>query len=107
MTASSLVKIDLHGNKVMDPPHAINPAGFTIHSAIHAVRPDAQRQPADRRRRAGRGDDERARRTARLGRARGGGSTESIRPIATEAARGLRAASRNGAPPRRRTRPPA
>ncbi len=42
ITASSLVKIDLHGNKVMDSPHPINPAGFTIHSAIHAAREDAQ-----------------------------------------------------------------
>ncbi|NKF22837.1 class II aldolase/adducin family protein [Solimonas marina] len=41
ITASSLVKIDLAGNKVMDSPHPINPAGFTIHSAIHAARPDA------------------------------------------------------------------
>lgn len=42
ITASSLVKIDLHGNKVADSPHPINPAGFTIHSAIHAAREDAQ-----------------------------------------------------------------
>ncbi|QHS10019.1 class II aldolase/adducin family protein [Sinimarinibacterium sp. NLF-5-8] len=42
ITASSLVKIDLQGRKVMDSPHSINPAGFTIHSAIHAARPDAQ-----------------------------------------------------------------
>ena len=42
VTASSLVKIDLDGNKVMDSPHDINPAGFTIHSAIHAARDDAQ-----------------------------------------------------------------
>ncbi|HBK46583.1 MAG TPA: class II aldolase [Xanthomonadaceae bacterium] len=42
ITASSLVKVDLQGNKVMDSPHDINPAGFTIHSAIHAAREDAQ-----------------------------------------------------------------
>jgi ribulose-5-phosphate 4-epimerase/fuculose-1-phosphate aldolase len=42
ITASSLVKIDLDGNKVMDSPYEINPAGFTIHSAIHAERDDAQ-----------------------------------------------------------------
>ncbi len=42
ITASSLVKIDLHGNKLMDSPNPINPAGFTIHSAIHAAREDAQ-----------------------------------------------------------------
>jgi ribulose-5-phosphate 4-epimerase/fuculose-1-phosphate aldolase len=41
ITASSLVKIDLEGNKVMDSPYEINPAGFTIHSAIHAAREDA------------------------------------------------------------------
>jgi hypothetical protein len=42
VTASSLVKIDLKGNKVMDSPHFINPAGFTIHSAVHEAREDAQ-----------------------------------------------------------------
>lgn len=41
ITASSLVKVDLQGNKVMDSPYEINPAGFTIHSAIHAAREDA------------------------------------------------------------------
>src|SRR5271167_3414012 len=41
ITASSLVKVDLDGNKVMDSPYEINPAGFTIHSAIHAAREDA------------------------------------------------------------------
>jgi len=41
ITASSLVKIDLAGNKVTDSPYDINPAGFTIHSAIHAAREDA------------------------------------------------------------------
>src|SRR2546428_4021526 len=35
VTASSMVKIDLQGNKVMESPHFINPAGFTIHSAVH------------------------------------------------------------------------
>ncbi len=40
MTASSLVKVDLEGNKVVDSPHEINPAGFVIHSAIHEARPD-------------------------------------------------------------------
>ena len=42
ITASSLVKIDLDGRKVTDSPFEINPAGFTIHSAIHAARPDAK-----------------------------------------------------------------
>lgn len=42
VTASSLVRIDLDGNKVAESPYPINPAGFTIHSAIHAARTDAQ-----------------------------------------------------------------
>ncbi|MEF8754910.1 MAG: class II aldolase/adducin family protein [Accumulibacter sp.] len=41
ITASSLVKVDVHGNKLDDTPHEINPAGFTIHSAVHAARDDA------------------------------------------------------------------
>ena len=41
ITASSLVKIDLAGNKLEDSPFPVNPAGFTIHSAVHAVRHDA------------------------------------------------------------------
>jgi len=40
ITASSLVKIDLEGNKLLDSPHFINPAGFTIHGAIHEARHD-------------------------------------------------------------------
>src|SRR5436853_6571069 len=31
VTASSLVKIDLAGNKVVESPYQVNPAGFTIH----------------------------------------------------------------------------
>jgi ribulose-5-phosphate 4-epimerase/fuculose-1-phosphate aldolase len=42
ITASSLIKIDAHGNKVDESPYDVNPAGFTIHSAIHAARHDAQ-----------------------------------------------------------------
>lgn len=42
ITASSLVKVDLTGEKVSDSPYEINPAGFTIHSAIHAAREDAK-----------------------------------------------------------------
>jgi len=42
ITASSLVKIDLNGNKIVDGPYDVNPAGFNIHSAIHAAREDAQ-----------------------------------------------------------------
>src|SRR6476619_1973049 len=41
ITASSLVKVDLHSRKVMPSPYNINPAGFTIHSAVHAAREDA------------------------------------------------------------------
>lgn len=41
MTASSLVKIDLNGNIKQDTPYFINPAGFTIHSAVHHARADA------------------------------------------------------------------
>jgi len=41
VTASSLVKVDLAGHKVTDSPYFINPAGFTIHSAVHAAREDA------------------------------------------------------------------
>src|SRR5579859_2859879 len=41
ITASSLVKIDLDGNIVLDNGYPINPAGFTIHSAVHAAREDA------------------------------------------------------------------
>jgi ribulose-5-phosphate 4-epimerase/fuculose-1-phosphate aldolase len=42
ITASSLVKIDMQGNKLDETPFAVNPAGFTIHSAIHGARHDAQ-----------------------------------------------------------------
>jgi len=41
ITASSLVKVDLEGNIVMKSDYNINPAGFTIHSAVHAAREDA------------------------------------------------------------------
>lgn len=42
ITASSLVKIDLDGNIVEPTEFFVNPAGFTIHSAIHAAREDAK-----------------------------------------------------------------
>ena len=42
ISASSLVKIDLDGKKVMDSPFPVNAAGFVIHSAIHAGRHDAK-----------------------------------------------------------------
>ena len=41
ITASSLVKVDLEGRAVDPTPHRVNPAGFTIHSAVHAAREDA------------------------------------------------------------------
>src|SRR5882724_5946090 len=41
ITASSLVKINLQGEIVSPSPYFINPAGFTIHSAVHAAREDA------------------------------------------------------------------
>lgn len=44
ITASSLYKIDLAGNVIFEPPgfaqFGINPAGYTIHSAVHGARPD-------------------------------------------------------------------
>ena len=42
ITASSLVKVGLDGQKVMESPYEVNPAGFTIHSAVHAAREDAK-----------------------------------------------------------------
>lgn len=42
ITASSLVKVDMHCNKLIDSPYPVNPAGFVIHSAVHEVRHDAQ-----------------------------------------------------------------
>ncbi len=42
MTASSLVKIDVDGNVVDETPYFVNPAGFTIHSAVHMHRHDAR-----------------------------------------------------------------
>src|SRR6476469_9334774 len=41
VTASSLVKVDVHGNAVEPTPFVTNPACFTIHSAIHMAREDA------------------------------------------------------------------
>lgn len=41
ITASSLVKVDLEGNVVGQSREMVNPAGFTIHSAIHDAREDA------------------------------------------------------------------
>jgi len=41
VTGSSLVKVDVQGNPVEPTPFITNPAGFTIHSAIHMAREDA------------------------------------------------------------------
>lgn len=41
VTASNLVRIDLDGNVLTPTEYPINPAGFNIHAAIHAARPDA------------------------------------------------------------------
>jgi len=42
VTASSLVKVDLDGNVIAPKGGLINPAGFVIHSAVHAARPDVK-----------------------------------------------------------------
>ena len=42
VTASSLVKVDMSGNPVEPTPFITNAAGFTIHSALHMAREDAQ-----------------------------------------------------------------
>jgi ribulose-5-phosphate 4-epimerase/fuculose-1-phosphate aldolase len=42
ITASSLVKVDLEGRIVEPSDYTVNPAGFTIHSAIHMARSDAR-----------------------------------------------------------------
>jgi len=41
ITASSLIKVDLQGAVLQETDYFINPAGFTIHSAVHAAREDA------------------------------------------------------------------
>jgi ribulose-5-phosphate 4-epimerase/fuculose-1-phosphate aldolase len=38
VTASNLVKVDLHGNVVDNSEHPVSRAGFVIHSAIHMAR---------------------------------------------------------------------
>ncbi|MES2227280.1 MAG: class II aldolase/adducin family protein [Pseudomonadota bacterium] len=40
ITASSLVKVDQNGTILSETDHIINPAGFVIHSCIHAARHD-------------------------------------------------------------------
>ena len=41
ITASSLVKINVDGEKLDDSPHSVNVAGFVIHAAFHRSRHDA------------------------------------------------------------------
>ena len=41
MTASALVKIDVNGKICQETDYFVNPAGFTIHSAVHMAREDA------------------------------------------------------------------
>jgi ribulose-5-phosphate 4-epimerase/fuculose-1-phosphate aldolase len=41
ITASSLVVVDPEGHQVSGPEATVNPAGFTIHSALHMGRADA------------------------------------------------------------------
>lgn len=40
MTASALVKVDMEGNILSETNYPINPAGFTVHSAVHMMRED-------------------------------------------------------------------
>lgn len=42
VTASSLIKVDVEGNIILDPTGlGINPAGWVIHGAVHEAREDA------------------------------------------------------------------
>ncbi|KQT12515.1 class II aldolase/adducin family protein [Ramlibacter sp. Leaf400] len=41
VTAGNLLKIDVQGRKLDDNPWPVNPAGFTVHSAIHEGLPEA------------------------------------------------------------------
>ena len=41
VTASNLVKIDIQGKVLDASPYPVNPAGFTVHAAIHDRLPDA------------------------------------------------------------------
>lgn len=41
ITASSLVKVDMQCNKLIESPYPVNPAGFVIHSAVHEARHEA------------------------------------------------------------------
>ena len=54
ITPESLVKVGMDGHPVAPTPHDVNPAGFTIHSAVHMGRPDAGCVLHTHRRRRGR-----------------------------------------------------
>jgi ribulose-5-phosphate 4-epimerase/fuculose-1-phosphate aldolase len=41
VTASNLIKVGHDGTPLEPTPHHVNRAGFVIHSAVHAARPDA------------------------------------------------------------------
>lgn len=41
LRASDLIKLTMDGRQVGGPKRQVNPAGFTIHSAVHMARPDA------------------------------------------------------------------
>jgi ribulose-5-phosphate 4-epimerase/fuculose-1-phosphate aldolase len=41
ITASTLIRVNMHGDVLQDTPYTVNKAGFVIHSAVHAARPDA------------------------------------------------------------------
>jgi ribulose-5-phosphate 4-epimerase/fuculose-1-phosphate aldolase len=40
ISASSLIKVDHHGRPLQDTAFPVNPAGFVIHSTVHAARPE-------------------------------------------------------------------
>lgn len=42
VTASSLVKIDIHGSVIDGSHRPVNPTGFVIHGAVHAARPEVE-----------------------------------------------------------------
>ncbi len=42
VTASSLVKVDVHGRVADGSARTVNPSGFAIHGAVHAARPEAE-----------------------------------------------------------------
>ena len=42
ITASNLVKVNIHGQVVDGSSRPVNPTGFTIHGAVHAARPEIE-----------------------------------------------------------------